>query len=110
MESFRFHLGSSSQVPRGQGRCFRIGIHEVAVLRSDDGTLFAVENRCPQGGALADGAMNAHKVTCPFHEHQFDLLTGQGVAAQENVRKFKVWEENDNILLLFVFPAIMAAQ
>jgi nitrite reductase (NADH) small subunit len=106
MESFRIHLGSLDQVPLGQGRCFSIGFHEVAVFRGSDGRLFAVESRCPQGRALVEGILNGYKIECCAHGHTFDLFTGQGVGVQESVRTFKIWEENGNIMLLFVFPTI----
>jgi nitrite reductase (NADH) small subunit len=106
MESFRIHLGSLNQIPLGQGRCFSIGFHEVAVFRSSDGRLFAAESRCPQGGALVEGILNGYKIECPSHGHIFDLFTGQGVDPKESIRIFKVWEENGNIMLLFIFPAI----
>ncbi|MDE2027740.1 MAG: nitrite reductase (NAD(P)H) small subunit [Candidatus Omnitrophica bacterium] len=109
MESFRFHLGNAYRIPCGQGQCFTIGIHEVAVIRSSDGHLFAIENRCPQGGALADGVVNEFKIACPLHDHSFDLHTGLGSTSGERVRRFKVWEENGNILLLFVFPEGMVS-
>ena len=105
MESFRMHLGDLVQIPLGQGRNFSIGFHEVAVFRSMEGRLFAAESCCPQGCSLTQGVLNEHIVECSAHGHKFDLMTGLGVGLQESVRTFKVWEENGNIMLLFVFPA-----
>jgi nitrite reductase (NADH) small subunit len=99
------HLGDQSQIPLGQGRNFSIGFHEVAVFRSRDGRLFAAESCCPQGCSLAQGVLNEHILECSAHHHKFDLMTGQGVGSQETVRTFKIWEENGNLMLLFVFPA-----
>jgi len=104
MESFRMHLGNLAQIPLGEGRSFSIGFHEVAVFRSFDGRLFAVESRCPQGSPLAEGALIENIVECRQHGHRFNLYTGQGLDSQESVRTFKIWEENGNIMLLFIFP------
>src|ERR1700733_12188441 len=104
MESFRMHLGNLDQITLGQGRNFSIGFHEVAVFRSSDGRLFAAESCCPQGSPLAQGFLNESIVECTAHGHKFDLMTGRGVDSQDNVRTFKIWEENGNIMLLFVFP------
>jgi nitrite reductase (NADH) small subunit len=105
MESFRMHLGNLGQIPLGQGRNFSIGFHEVAVFRSRNGRLFAAESCCPQGCSLAQGVLHGSIIECMAHHHKFDLMTGQGVGSQESVRTFKIWEENGNILLLFVFSA-----
>ena len=110
MESMRIHLGSVEQIPLGQGRCFMVGFHGVAVFRCRDGRLFAVRNSCPPlGGPLAEGVMGAGKVVCPLHGHKFDLVTGQGSETNECVQTFKVWEENRDIVMLFVFPVVAAA-
>ena len=100
MEAMAIELGHVDQVALGQGRCLKIGAHEVAVFRSRDGSLFAIENSCPhKGGPLADGITGDGKVVCPLHGHKFDLVTGQGSEAHECVKTFKVWEENANIVI-----------
>ncbi len=92
------HLGSIDQVPVGQGRCFIIDGEEIAVFRSRDGHVFAVENRCPhRGGPLAEGVMGDGKVVCPLHGHKFDLATGQGGEKPECVRIFSVIIDNGEI-------------
>ena len=102
MRNMRIHLGHVEQIPLGQGRCFMVGVHEVAVFRSRDGRLFAAENRCPhRGGPLAEGIIGGSQVVCPLHGHKFDLITGQGSEAHECVKTFKVWEENQKIVMLF---------
>ena len=105
MENMRIHLGGVEQIPLGQGRCFMIGVHEVAVFRGRDGRLWAIENRCPhRGGPLAEGIIGRDQVVCPLHGHKFDLTTGQGSEARECVNVFKVWEENQKIVILFSLP------
>ena len=107
MENMRIHLGSVEQIPLGQGRCFMVGVHEVAVFRCRDGRLFAVENRCPhRGGPLAEGIIGGSQVVCPLHGHKFDLITGYGSEPKECVKTFKVWEENQKIVMLFSLPGV----
>ena len=110
MKTMRIHLGSVEQIPLGQGYCFKIGAHEVAIFRGRDSQLFAVENSCPhRGGPLADGIIGESKVICPLHGHKFDLVTGQGSEAHECVKTFKVWEENKNIVILLDFADMKGA-
>src|SRR5690606_27394384 len=41
---------------------------EVAVFRTLDDTVFALEDRCPhKGGRLSQGIVHGHAVTCPLH-------------------------------------------
>ena len=111
MANMRINLGSVDQVPLGQGRCFMVGVHEVAIFRSRAGLFFAIENICPhRGGPLSEGIIGDGKVVCPLHGHKFDLASGQGSEAQECVKTFKAFEENKNIVLLFDFAAMRAAK
>lgn len=82
-------LGRASRIPEGQGRCYVVGPHEIAVFRQRDGRLFASENRCPhKGGPLAEGVLGNARVICPLHAHQFDLCSGLGSERGECVRIF----------------------
>ena len=100
MSMMNIHLGTIEQIPLGQGRCFIVGRQEVAVFRTRDGRIFAVENRCPhRQGPLAEGVIGADTVICPLHGHKFNLMTGQGNEAHECVKVFKAWEHNRNIVI-----------
>lgn len=49
----------------------------VAVFRTGDDRVFALNNRCPhKGGPLSEGIVHGHAVTCPLHNWVFDLATG----------------------------------
>jgi nitrite reductase (NADH) small subunit len=94
------NLGSVKAIPLGQGRCYVVGNQEIAVFRQRDGSLFAIQNRCPhRQGPLAEGLVGAGKVICPLHGHQFDLRTGSGSEAVECVEAFSVEEAGGNIVL-----------
>ena len=109
MENTILFLGSVEQISLGQGRCFKIVGHEVAVFRCRDGRLLAVENCCPhRGGPLAEGIVGDGKVVCPLHGHKFDLTTGNGSEPRECVKTFKVWEENGHLKILFTLPHRLA--
>jgi nitrite reductase (NADH) small subunit len=96
----KVNLGRVTRIPPGQGRCYVVGAHEVAVYRQRDGRLFASENRCPhRGGPLAEGVLGDGRIICPLHAHQFDLATGRGHEPAECVRVFAVREVDGDILL-----------
>ena len=94
------NLGKVEQVPVGQGRCFIIDRQEVAVFRTRDNRLFAIENKCPhRGGPLSEGIVGDGIVLCPLHGHKFDLQTGAGKEGHECVRPFKIFQENNEIII-----------
>lgn len=77
---FVVNLGCVSQIPRGEGRIFRVGRSSIAVFHSRDGGVFATEPSCPhKGGPLADGIIGEQKVICPLHAFVFDLSNGRPV-------------------------------
>ncbi|CAN5879173.1 bifunctional 3-phenylpropionate/cinnamic acid dioxygenase ferredoxin subunit [soil metagenome] len=50
----------------------------VAVFRTDDGALYAVDDTCThQRASLAEGWVEGDTVECPLHASCFDLRTGQ---------------------------------
>ena len=100
------NLGSVSQIPMGQGICFVINGDEVAVFRSRDGGIFAIENQCPhRQGPLSEGLLGSGVVVCPLHGHKFNLATGEGSEPQECVRTFNVREVHQEILIEYI-PSI----
>ncbi len=50
----------------------------IAVFRTDDGELFAIDDTCThQDASLADGWLEGCEIECPLHASRFDLRTGQ---------------------------------
>lgn len=62
----------------------RVYIHnqkEVAIFRTSDDQVFALNNRCPhQGAPLSAGMVHGTSVTCPLHNWKIDLTTGEALA------------------------------
>jgi 3-phenylpropionate/trans-cinnamate dioxygenase ferredoxin subunit len=49
----------------------------IAVFRTDEGELFAVDDMCThQDASLADGWLEGSEIECPLHASKFDLRTG----------------------------------
>lgn len=82
-------LGRIDLIPPGQGRCFSVESFRIAVFRSRDDQVFALENACPhQGGPLADGIIGGGMVVCPLHAHRFRLANGSGVDTELRARTY----------------------
>lgn len=60
------------------GRVVVIENEEIAVFRTSDGRLFALENKTPhpKGGPLAEGIVSGHYLYDPLYDWRIDLETG----------------------------------
>lgn len=66
-----------------------------------EGTIHALENSCPHGGAaLSGGQICGRHVTCRAHGWRFDVTTGAlAVAPSITVAKFPVHIDGDRVLV-----------
>ena len=85
-------IGRIEQIPRRGARCVNTPAGKIAVFRTAEDQVFAIENRCPhKGGPLSEGIVHGGQVTCPLHNWVFDLSTGEAQGADEGrVRTFPV--------------------
>lgn len=64
-------------LPPGIGRTFEVGGLRIALYRTREGMIHAIDAACPHAGApLADGIVAGRCVVCPYHARRFDLATG----------------------------------
>jgi nitrite reductase (NADH) small subunit len=60
----------------------------LAVFRTADDRVFALEDRCPhKGGPLSQGIVHGTSVTCPLHNWVISLETGKALGADEGVAR-----------------------
>ncbi|CAN7674462.1 tRNA-(guanine-N1)-methyltransferase [Devosia sp. Root413D1] len=85
-------IGRLEQVPLRGARCVNTPAGKIAVFRTAENQVYAIENRCPhKGGPLSEGIVHGGSVTCPLHNWVFDLATGEAQGADEGqVRTFAV--------------------
>ena len=81
------------------------GSTTIAVFRTFDDRLFAIEDRCPhKNGPLSQGIVHDGCVTCPLHNWVINLATGKAQGADEGVtRTFPVKQEGDTVFLALAF-------
>ena len=98
------NLGKWHHTLDGQGKTFAINGHQVAVFNID-GEIFAFDDECPHVGAsLGSGKLEGKLVTCPAHQWQFDITTGECVTVDRcddgcYVDTYPVKIENDEMIL-----------
>jgi nitrite reductase (NADH) small subunit len=57
-------------------------IAPIAIFRTGDDSIYALEDRCPhKQGPLSMGIVHDTSVTCPLHAMRIDLATGQLMGA-----------------------------
>lgn len=77
-------IGSLDAIPRRGARCVNTPNGKIAVFRTQEDQIFALENRCPhKHGPLSEGIVHGAAVTCPLHNWVFDLATGKAQGADE---------------------------
>lgn len=77
-------IGALDDVPVRGARVIRTAHGCVAVFRTGDDRVFAIDDRCPhKGGPLSEGIVHGHAVTCPLHNWVFSLETGLAQGADE---------------------------
>lgn len=72
---------------------------KVGIIKRDDGSFFATEIACKhQGADLTTGTIIGNIATCPRHQWQYDLETGQCLNHDSPpLRRFRLIIENDSI-------------
>ena len=77
-------IGSIEDIPRRGARCVATPRGRIAVFRTADDRVFAMEDRCPhRGGPLSQGIVHGASVTCPLHNWVISLETGCALGADE---------------------------
>ena len=67
----------TDEVAPGQARLVVVKGKEIALFNID-GAYFALANACThEEGPLAEGEVEGHEVTCPWHGAKFDIRTGE---------------------------------
>ncbi|WP_138471177.1 nitrite reductase small subunit NirD [Poseidonocella sp. HB161398] len=70
-------VGKLGDIPVRGARIVRTAQGCIAVFRTLDDQVFALDNRCPhKGGPLSEGIVHGHSVSCPLHNLAVDLTSG----------------------------------
>lgn len=94
-------IGTLADVPPRGARCIDTPIGRIAVFRTANDAVYAIEDRCPhRGGPLSQGIVHGAQVTCPLHSWVFSLQTGEAQGADGGrVRTFALRREGETILI-----------
>lgn len=77
-------IGALEDIPMRGARLIRTRLGCVAVFRTAEDEVFALDDRCPhKGGPLSEGIVHGRSVTCPLHNWVFSFETGEAQGADE---------------------------
>lgn len=94
-------IGALDDIPPQGARVIKTAHGCIALFRTADDQVFALEDRCPhKGGPLSEGIVHGTQVTCPLHNWVFDMNSGQAQGADEGmVRTYPICVEAGRILI-----------
>ena len=74
-------IGWVDEIPVRGSRTVQVtGGDDIAVFRTGDGKVFALLDRCPhKHGRLSQGIVHGNVVTCPLHNWNISLRTGEAL-------------------------------
>lgn len=77
-------VGRMEDIPSLGSRVITTEHGSIAIFRTADDKLFALNDSCPhKGGPLSQGIVHDERVTCPLHNWVISLETGQATGPDE---------------------------
>jgi nitrite reductase (NADH) small subunit len=100
-------IGKFDELPRQGARRVRTAAGDIAVFRTVDDELYALEDRCPhKGGPLSQGIVHGKAVACPLHNWSISLQSGEALGADKGCTpRISVKREGDEVFLELVNTA-----
>ncbi|MFZ3582837.1 nitrite reductase small subunit NirD [Loktanella sp. DJP18] len=94
-------IGALTDIPERGARVVKTHLGCVALFRTADDEVFAIDDACPhKGGPLSEGIVHERSVTCPLHNMVLRLDTGLAQGADTGaVNTYAVRIEDGRIML-----------
>lgn len=94
-------IGHLDDIPPEGARVVKTSLGCVAIFRTSEDEIFALDDRCPhKGGPLSNGITHGRSVTCPLHNWVISLETGLVQGSDEGqVNTWKVELRDGRIML-----------
>ena len=98
-------IGALNDIPRLGSRVVRTTAGNIALFRTENDEVFALDDRCPhKGGPLSQGIVHGEgdntRVTCPLHGWHIALNSGEACAPDVGcAKKFAARVENGTVWL-----------
>ena len=103
-------IGALNDIPRRGARCVMTPQGKIAVFRTMEDQVFAIDDHCPhKGGPLSQGIVHGASVTCPLHNWVISLESGKALGADEgSVKTIAIKRDGERIFALLERAAVAA--
>lgn len=94
-------ITSLGDIPRLGARQVKTDTVDIALFRTGNDQVFAIQDRCPhKGGPLSQGIVHGTSVTCPLHNWKIDLNSGEALGPDQGcVKTYQVKVEEGTVYL-----------
>ncbi len=94
-------VGTIDDIPVLGARVVSTADGNIGVFRTVDDEIFALRDECPhEKGPLSQGIVHGKRVTCPLHNWNIELESGEAVAPDEGcAARYPVKIESGKIFL-----------
>ncbi len=94
-------IGALDEIPRLGSRIVQTRDGDIALFRTSADTVFALRDRCPhKQGPLSQGIVHGNTVTCPLHNWEIDLNSGEALPPDEGcTNTFATRVENGVVMI-----------
>ncbi|RYC15735.1 nitrite reductase small subunit NirD [Ciceribacter ferrooxidans] len=104
-------IGHIDDIPVRGARCVKTPEGKIAVFRTAENEVFAIDDHCPhKGGPLSEGIVHRKAVTCPLHNWVISLENGQALGADEGAVRTIPLRNDDGRLSIFLESMLAAAE
>lgn len=77
-------VGKVEEIPKQGARVVETAEGDIGIFRTLEEEVFALRDRCPhKNGPLSQGIVHGKRVTCPLHNWNIELESGEVVAPDE---------------------------
>ncbi len=103
-------VGGLEDIPRLGARVVNTSSGRIAVFRTADDAVFALQDRCPhRGGPLSQGIVHGRRVTCPLHDWTIGLDNGEAVGPDEGcVPRYPVRVDGGRVFVCLAAQSTLA--
>lgn len=96
-----YKVTETENIPSMGSRVVEIGDVEVAIFKNKNGSIFAINNICPhKQGKLSEGLVHESVVTCPLHNWDIDLASGEALGNDHGCTSVYQTKIEDGIVYL----------
>lgn len=95
-------VGKVEDIPKLGSRVVKSPEGDIAIFRTSDDSVFALRDSCPhKQGPLSQGIVHGNTVTCPLHNWNIDLASGEALGPDEGCTgRYEVQVESGTVLLM----------